>query len=133
MLNDNVVDVVATAASKAGRAASVRLVPETSYVTADSRVETIAEGGETVLSARAGPRRLIVPGRVPVGHAPVFVVEVDDPASFARLAFIEKLAERGVRVEASALADNPLEKLPSQAIVASLPKVAAYTSPPLRE
>ncbi len=134
MLNDNVVDVLATPADQPGRPARVRLVPETSYVTTDSRVETIAEGGETVLSALGGSAPVARARRVPVGHAPVLrVVEVDDPASFARSAFLDKLAERGVRVEASALADNPIEKLPSQSVVASLPKVAAYTSPPLRE
>jgi serine-type D-Ala-D-Ala carboxypeptidase/endopeptidase (penicillin-binding protein 4) len=135
IVNDNVVDVIATPASHAGAPASVRLVPATTYVTADVRVETSAEGGQMELTARwAAPRRLVVRGHIPVGHTPsVRAVEVDDPASFARSMFIEKLGERGVQVEASPLADNPVEKLPSQSVVASLTKVAEYTSPPLRE
>jgi D-alanyl-D-alanine carboxypeptidase/D-alanyl-D-alanine-endopeptidase (penicillin-binding protein 4) len=134
-LNDNVVDVVATAAAKAGEPAAVRLVPATSYVSADVRVETTDEGVAPVLEIHpAGPRRFTVRGHVPVGHAPVVrIYEVDDPASFARTAFIEALRKRGVVVEASALADNPADKLPSRSAVEALPKVAEYSSLPLRE
>lgn len=135
VLNDNVVDVVAAPAEQAGEPADVRLVPLSAYVSADVRVETTAPGVPASVEIRsAGPRRFTVRGHVPVGHAPVVrVYEVDDPASFARTAFIEALRRRGVTVEGSAEADNPIEKLPTRAAVADLPKVAEYTSPPLRE
>lgn len=134
-LNDNVVDVVATPAEQAGEPAAVKLVPATAYVTADVQVETTAQSVPPALEVRhAGPRRFTVRGHLPVGHAPmVRIYEVDDPASFARTAFIETLRKRGVSVEASALADNPADKLPTRRAVAALPKVAEYDSPPLRE
>jgi D-alanyl-D-alanine carboxypeptidase/D-alanyl-D-alanine-endopeptidase (penicillin-binding protein 4) len=135
LLNDNVVDVVITPSSRAGEPAGVRLVPATSYVTADVQVETTEEGGTARVEVRpAGPRRFTVRGKVPVGHAPVVrICEADDPASFARTAFIEVLRRRGVRVGASPLADNPSDKLPPRSVVAELPRVAQYDSPPLRE
>jgi D-alanyl-D-alanine carboxypeptidase/D-alanyl-D-alanine-endopeptidase (penicillin-binding protein 4) len=69
-----------------------------------------------------------------VGHSPVVRIhEVDDPASFARTLFIECLRRRGVRVDATTLADNPASGLPPRTDVARLPALAEYSSPPLRE
>lgn len=135
VVNDNVVDVVVTPAAQPGAAASVRFIPETVYLAADVQVETTsAEAAPSVTVTPAGPRRCVVRGHVPVGHAPVVrIAEVDDPASFARTLFIEVLRRRGVRVEAAALSDNPADKLPPRAEVAALPHVAEYTSPPFRE
>jgi D-alanyl-D-alanine carboxypeptidase/D-alanyl-D-alanine-endopeptidase (penicillin-binding protein 4) len=135
MINDNVVDVEATPASRAGEPAAVRLVPATSFVTADVQVETVAADVEPSLTVRSsGPRRFVVRGKVPVGHAPLVKIhEVDDPASFARTLFIETLRKRGVQVEAGSLSDNPADRLPALSVVSGLPKVAEYTSPPFRE
>jgi len=50
-----------------------------------------------------------VRGQIPVGHKPLLrVLEVPDPASFARAALIEALRKAGVSVEASPLAGEPL-------------------------
>lgn len=135
LINDNVVDVVVTPAAQPGAAATVRLVPETVYLTADVQVETTETGVPPSLTVRsAGPRRCVVRGHVPVGHAPmVRIAEVDDPASFARTLFIEVLRRRGVRVEAATVADNPADRLPPRGEVAALPHLAEYTSPPFRE
>jgi serine-type D-Ala-D-Ala carboxypeptidase/endopeptidase (penicillin-binding protein 4) len=135
VVNDNVIDVVATPAAKAGEPAEVKLVPQTLFVTADIQVETVAEGGSIVLEVhRAGPRRFTVRGKVPIGHAPVVrIYEIDDPASFARTLFIEALRKRGVKVAAPSVSDNPTSRLPARATVSGLPKLAEYTSPPLRE
>src|SRR5262249_26816002 len=53
--------------------------------------------------------------------------------AFARCLFIEALRRRGVRVEASPLAENATAGLPPAGAVAKLPKVAEYRSPPFRE
>jgi D-alanyl-D-alanine carboxypeptidase/D-alanyl-D-alanine-endopeptidase (penicillin-binding protein 4) len=92
-------------------------------------------GGETKIEVRpAGPRRFTVRGRIPLGHQKVVAIhEVDDPPAFARALFIEALRRRGVRVEASPLGVNTTAELPPSAEAAKLPKVAEYTSPPLRE
>lgn len=135
MVNDNLIDVVVTAAAEPGKPAEVRTVPPSSYYAADVRVETGAEGSSPAVVVRGeGPRRFSVRGTVPVGHPPVVrTVEVDDPSSFARALLIERLRAHGVRVDASALGRNPADRLPATSAVAALPKVAQYTSPPWRE
>ncbi len=136
VVNDNVVDVIATPAPQAGEPADVRLVPGTAFVVADVDVMTVVGSEPATLEVRpAGPRRFSVRGKVPVGHAPtVRIYEIEDPASFARTLFIETLRKRGVRVEASSVSDNPPQsRLPARGTVAGLPKVAEYTSPPFRE
>ena len=135
VVNDNVVDVVVSPGASAGEPATVTVVPVTSFVTVDARVETMAEGTTPSITVRrVGPRSFTVRGSVPVGHKPsVRIFEVDDPASFARSLFIEALRRRGVRVGASPLGQNAAGRLPATAEVASLPKLATYTSPPFRE
>lgn len=135
VVNDNLIDVLVTPGAKAGEPASATLVPSTSYVAADVQVETIAEGGKASVSVRAvGPRSITVRGRVPVGHKPVVrIFEVDEPASFARALLIEALRRHGVRVGASPLGRNDPDGLPPQAVVAALPRVVTFTSPPFRE
>ena len=135
LVNDNVVDVIATPAETQGQPAEVKLSPPTAFVSADVRVETVAANEPATLEVRAvGPRRFSVRGKVPVGHAPlVKIYEVEDPASFARTLFIEALRNRGVKVDAASVADNPLAKLPTRDEVAKLPKVAEYVSPPFKE
>jgi D-alanyl-D-alanine carboxypeptidase/D-alanyl-D-alanine-endopeptidase (penicillin-binding protein 4) len=135
LVNDNLIDVLVSPGAKVGEPATVKLVPATSYVSADVQVETVAEGETPSLSVRSvGPRAFTVHGKVPVGHKPVVrVVEVDEPASFARALFIESLRRRGVHVAASPLGHNDAAKLPPQSDVEGLPRLATYTSPPFRE
>ncbi len=135
MVNDNVIDVVATPAEKAGMPAQVRIVPETPFVTMEAEVETVEADKPPRLTVRAvGPRRFMVRGRLPMGHKPVVkIYEIEEPASFARALFIAALRHRGVHVDAAAIGHNDNEKLPPRGEVARLPKVAEYTSPPFRE
>ncbi|AMV40623.1 D-alanyl-D-alanine carboxypeptidase/D-alanyl-D-alanine-endopeptidase [Planctomyces sp. SH-PL62] len=134
MINDNLIDVVVAPGKAAGDPATVTMTPGTGYVAVDAQVETVADGSPQIRIELVGPRRIKVRGRVPAG-ADSFVdnIEVDDPASFARTLLIESLRRHGVQVSASPLADNPESDLPPQATLASLPKVAEYTSPPFRE
>lgn len=135
MVNDNLVDVVVSPGEKAGDRAIVRIVPDTAHVAFDARVETVAEGEAPSVSVRpVGPRAFSVRGQVPVGRKPlVKIFEVDDPASFARSLLIEGLRRRGVRVDASPLGQNAPTRLPSRSEVATLPRLATYTSPPFSE
>lgn len=134
-VNDNLVDALITPATEPGMPAEISLVPSTGFYTTEARVETVAEGeAPRIELRREGPRRFSIRGQVPVGHPPIVqVYEVERPADFARAAFIEQLRGRGVRVEASPLGDNPSNRLPARGEVDSLPRVAQYTSPPLRE
>lgn len=134
-VNDNVVDILVTPGARAGEPAWVRTIPETGFIQADARVETVAADGHPGIVVEAvGPRRFAVRGRIPLGHRPVLrTYEVEEPASFARALFVEALRKRGVGVDASPLAGNSPERLPTTVDVGTLPKVAEYTSPPLRE
>ncbi len=135
VVNDNVVDVVATPGAHAGDVASVAMVPATSYVSMNAKVETVAANEKASLTVRStGPRHFTVRGRVPVGHKPIVkIFEVPEPADYARSVFVERLRARGIRVDAPVLRTNASDRLPSRREVAALPKVAEYTSPPLIE
>jgi D-alanyl-D-alanine carboxypeptidase/D-alanyl-D-alanine-endopeptidase (penicillin-binding protein 4) len=135
VVNDNVLDLTVTPAGKAGDPASVRVRPATAYYRIDARVETVA-AAQRVPRVRVdvvSPGFLRVSGQVPVGHGPALRTHpVEDPAGFARALFIEALRAEGVDVKAELRA---LKKavLPPPEEVAALPRVAVYTSPPLRE
>ncbi|MDR3636148.1 MAG: D-alanyl-D-alanine carboxypeptidase/D-alanyl-D-alanine-endopeptidase [Isosphaeraceae bacterium] len=135
LVNDNLIDVVATPAAKAGEPAILKVIPETEFATMEAQVETVAEGEKAVMSLHsAGPRRFSVRGKLPVGHkAVVKVYEVEEPAAFARTVFIARLRKHGVHVRAIAIGDNAADSLPLRDEVAKLPKVAEYVSPPFRE
>jgi serine-type D-Ala-D-Ala carboxypeptidase/endopeptidase (penicillin-binding protein 4) len=135
VINDNVVDVLAQPAEKAGEPARVTFQPGTQFVTMDAQVATAEAGQLPDLDVRpVGPRRFVVRGKLPVGHARVVkIYEVEEPASFARALLIEALRRRGVRVGASPLGVNLTGGLAARTDVAKLPKVAEYTSPPFSE
>jgi serine-type D-Ala-D-Ala carboxypeptidase/endopeptidase (penicillin-binding protein 4) len=135
VINDNVIDVFAQPASKAGNPAVVSFQPATQFVTMDAQVATVPAGVTPELEIRSvGPRRFAVRGRLPVGHSQVVkIYEVEEPAAFARALLIEALRRHGVRVASSPLDVNPTDKLPSRSNVAEAPRVAEYTSPPFSE
>jgi D-alanyl-D-alanine carboxypeptidase/D-alanyl-D-alanine-endopeptidase (penicillin-binding protein 4) len=134
VVNDNVLDVTVTPADRAGKAATVRMRPETGFIQMDAQVETVAEGKEAELMLEAvGPQRFAVRGRVPVKDKPhALIYAVDHPAGFARALFIECLRLEGVAVLASPL-QPPQAELPDREAVKSLPRVARFTSPPFSE
>jgi serine-type D-Ala-D-Ala carboxypeptidase/endopeptidase (penicillin-binding protein 4) len=135
VINDNVIDVLAQPAKKAGEPAQVTFQPGTQFVSMDAQVATVEAGQTSELVVHAvGPRRFVVRGKLPVGHARIVkIYEVDEPASFARALLIEALRRRGVRVAASPLGVNSTFELAPRLEVAKLPKVAEYTSPPFSE
>lgn len=134
MVNDNVVDLIVTPAGK-GSPARVEWRPRSSTLAIDAHVETIAAGGETRINVQtAGDGRFILRGHIPADHAPmVQVVEVADPARWARALFIESLQRAGVTVAASVYEENPANLLPGQSDVSGLVRVALLKSPPFSE
>ncbi|GIW85824.1 MAG: D-alanyl-D-alanine carboxypeptidase/D-alanyl-D-alanine-endopeptidase [Isosphaeraceae bacterium] len=135
VINDNLIDVVVTPAEVPGQPATVRLHPATAFVSMDAQVRTVDSDGPRRIEVIAdGPRRFRVRGTIPVGVGPaVQIYEVEEPADFARAVFIETLRRRGIEVESSPLGLNDRAKLPPREAVASLPRVAVYTSPPFSQ
>lgn len=134
IVNDNVVDVTITPAAEAGKPAAIVLRPATDFVQVDARVETAEEGSPVrVTVERVAPHRYTVLGNVPAGGKVVQrICPVEDPADFARALFIDCLRRAGVTVAASAFRP-PTATLPERVACDRLPRVAAYTSPPLSE
>ncbi|MBM4004137.1 MAG: D-alanyl-D-alanine carboxypeptidase/D-alanyl-D-alanine-endopeptidase [Planctomycetes bacterium] len=132
IINDNIIDLTIEP-TQAGQPAKVTMRPETSLFRLENDLETSATG--TTLETRIrhlGGGRLYLAGRIPEGHKPVLrIMEVPDPASFARSLLIEALQRVGVAVDAAAFADHPPLPLPDS--YDGLAELAALTSPPFSE
>jgi serine-type D-Ala-D-Ala carboxypeptidase/endopeptidase (penicillin-binding protein 4) len=112
-VNENLIDVIVTPKT-AGQTASIKWRPVTASYTVTSQVRTVAAGKATSV-AITEPKlgHLVVTGQVAAGTAPTLVVrEVDNPAAFARTAFIQALQKAGVTVTAAATGPNPASLLP---------------------
>lgn len=113
VVNDNVIDVKVKATSP-GQPASIEWRPETSLIQLDADVLTVeAEKPAKLRVVNEGRGRIVVRGEVsmPPDGQPleevIRIVEVEDPASFARGLFLEALARHGVHARCSKFAANP--------------------------
>lgn len=134
IINQNVIDFTTTP-SQVGQFATSDLRPAVAPWTVTSQVQTVAAGGKTEIKV-ASPQfgSVVLTGTIAADSAPVVnTYAFDDPARFARTAFIEALGRAGVTVTADPVAVNPEAALPDQSAVSGLPAVAQLTSLPLRE
>ncbi|HEY8581991.1 MAG TPA: D-alanyl-D-alanine carboxypeptidase [Capillimicrobium sp.] len=146
LVNENMVDVEARPTAP-GQPAAVTVRPATAAFAVTGAVAT-APAGENAsvelsdrgLAACIGQRGCAgtVSGSLPVGYRaplsgrPTFVgtFRVEEPAAFARTAFIEALGRAGVRVAAAPVGPNPRALLPRRSAVVGQPRVAVYRSAP---
>lgn len=137
IINQNLLDVLVTPGA-AGEAASGQLTPAVAPWTLDNRVQTVAAGEEAELDDPvvdpADPHVIVLTGTIAADSDPSLkVYEFDDPATFARTAFIEALGRAGVTVSADPVAMNPIATLPDLASVTAFPSIAELESLPLAE
>jgi D-alanyl-D-alanine carboxypeptidase/D-alanyl-D-alanine-endopeptidase (penicillin-binding protein 4) len=135
-INQNIIDVLITPGAEAGDPATGELIPVVSPWTLTVDVDTVEAGGKTQLADPVeGPDgQLTVTGTIAADADPTLKVYVfDDPATFARTAFIEALQRAGVAVTADPVATNPDGALPTEDEVDALPVVAELESLPLSE
>ncbi len=134
IINDNLIDMVATPKA-VGQKAALDYRPKTSAYTVASNVTTGAAGSAIKLAVTvASPGHLLLSGSVPAGSAPVVhTFQVQDPAAFARTAFIDALRRAGVTVTASATGANPSALLPAAGSYQPANQVAVFVSPKLSE
>jgi D-alanyl-D-alanine carboxypeptidase/D-alanyl-D-alanine-endopeptidase (penicillin-binding protein 4) len=133
IVNDNLVDVTIEPTT-AGTAARVRWRPESAAVRVDAQVTTVAGNPTKVSVDVQSDGAIVVRGRIAASRKTmVRTCEVDDPASFARTLFVEALGRAAVRVEASALTKNRVDRLPDAGAYATLAKKAELISPPLAD
>lgn len=146
LLNENMVDVEITP-GRPGQPATVTYRPRTAAfgvrgdVTTGPRgsAATVSLSGEGLIRCIARPGCSgAVSGRLPAGYrAPlsgsrsfVRTFRVENPAAFARTAFVEALRRHGVTVAAPAVAPNPRGVLPRRMRYPRGTLVAAHRSAP---
>lgn len=137
-INDNVIDIVIRP-KKDGEPAEVTWRPQSARVSVDANVKTVSRDAKDRIQVHRTPSGgIVVRGEIRVApddepvKPQVRIVEVDDPASFARGLFIEALNRAGVKTKASALDANPsLDEIPRS--LAETDRVAMLESPPLSE
>ncbi|MBX9654557.1 D-alanyl-D-alanine carboxypeptidase/D-alanyl-D-alanine-endopeptidase [bacterium] len=137
-INDNVIDIVVRP-KKDGEPAEVTWRPKSARISVDASVKTVSRDAKDRIHVHRTPSGgIVVRGEIRVApenepaKPQVRIVEIDDPASFARGLFIEALNRAGVKTKASALDANPsVDEIPR-----SLPeadRVAVLESPPFSE
>jgi len=133
-INDNVLDFTFTP-GEAGKPAAVEWRPKTSAYTIDCDVATgSATSKPTITIDEPLHGTITIRGTIPAEREPLVLYhEVENPASFARSLLIEALRRAGVRVEASPLVENTVDKLPRRESLAMLEKLAVFESPKFAE
>ncbi len=146
LVNENLVDVSVTPAQP-GKPAHVEWRPHTAAFAVKADVQTVAAGKPADIGlSNDGHAQCHWPaactgtiaGTIPVGYrAPlsgsstlVRTFRIEQPASFARIAFVQALQRAGVRVTAPAVEANPAGRLPASGAYAANARVAAFVSPP---
>jgi D-alanyl-D-alanine carboxypeptidase/D-alanyl-D-alanine-endopeptidase (penicillin-binding protein 4) len=134
VINNNLIDFT-TRPGEVGETASIAMRPRVAPWTVTSEVRTVARGGATQIRVTSPAHgEVVLTGTIAADSEPVVnVYAFDDPARFARTAFIQALRQAGVRVTADATATNPEARLPREDTVDALPTVARLQSLPLRE
>lgn len=134
VVNNNLIDFT-TRPARVGQTARIAMRPQVAPWRVTSRVRTVAAGGRTsilVTSPRHG--RVVLTGTIAADSRPVInTYAFEDPARYARTAFIEALERAGVTVSANPIAANPQGELASRAAVNRLPSVARLRSLSLLE
>jgi D-alanyl-D-alanine carboxypeptidase/D-alanyl-D-alanine-endopeptidase (penicillin-binding protein 4) len=133
-VNENVIDMVSKPTTP-GEAADLRWRPNTPAVRVVHKVKTGPAGSAPSLEA-SGPvgGKVTLRGRIPADSDPLLsIVQIPDPAGFARTAFIAALRDEGVRVAAPTTGPNPGRDLPRQSALDAGNRVAERVSYPLSE
>ena len=134
MINDNLIDIVTTP-TEAGSPAEVTFRPLSASYVVDATVETVAVGQPTAITiVGSAPGTITVTGTIAAGSATlVREAPINDPAAFARTAFIEALRAASVQIDVAASGENPKKLLPPDSSYPDSSRVAAYVSPPYSE
>lgn len=112
-VNENLIDVQVKPGA-VGQPASVSWEPMTGSYTLANQVTTVSAKKKSSMEVtEPTPGHLVVVGQIAAASKPTLLVhQIDDPAAFARTAFIEALQRAGVTVTAAATGPNPAALLP---------------------
>src|SRR5437016_4670706 len=139
VVNDNVVDVVASPGAIEGSPVQLKIAPQTGYVTIANQATTGKAGSKTSLDYENeklnpdGTRSATLTGSLAINGSPTMAsYPVPEPSRFAATVLVEALREQGV---ASTL-PAPAEQIDFKVVGSSyMPEniVAEHISPPLKE
>jgi len=134
LINQNVIDFT-TSPGEVGELATSVMSPVVAPWQVVSQVQTVEAGGKTEIKPSSEDEKTVVlTGTIASDSPPVVNVwQFEDPATYARTAFIEALGRAGVTVTADPVATNPTAALPAKADVDALTSVAELVSLPLSE
>ncbi|MGC1619904.1 MAG: D-alanyl-D-alanine carboxypeptidase/D-alanyl-D-alanine-endopeptidase [Candidatus Acidiferrum sp.] len=139
VVNDNVIDLVATPGAKLGDPVSLDVSPKTSYATFVNHLTTSAGGGKidiqdpAVVTNADGAVTVTLAGTLPVGAQPLTApYAVPSPTKFAEVVLAESLASAGVEIKAPKNDSAPDFKRFSSLYTPDN-QVAEHVSPPLSE
>jgi D-alanyl-D-alanine carboxypeptidase/D-alanyl-D-alanine-endopeptidase (penicillin-binding protein 4) len=131
--NDNCVDVLWKGSGGAGKEASYKLNPETSFIIFVNEV-TIGDKGlkETSFSRKDKKNVIMARGRVPKGKSSIDWCTIYNPTLYCATVLKETLQKEGIEISGVPLDldDDPARKEIVQSDSATSP-VAVYESPPL--
>lgn len=135
VVNQNLIDILVTP-GEVGHPAQVEMRPQVAPWHVVSSVETVAPGSTAALSnpELTATGEIVIDGTISADSDPVLkVYAFEDPATFARAAFIEALARAGVATHAAQSDENSTAGLEPFRTVMALPTLAALESLPLAQ
>lgn len=134
VINNNLIDLTSTP-GEVGQPATVEMRPVVAPWRVTTDVQTVEAGGDTRIEVSSPADGVIeLTGTIAADSDPVLnVYAFEDPATYARTAFIEALERAGVTVTADPVTPNPADRLPAEEEVAELTSVAELESLPLAE
>lgn len=137
VLNDNVIDVIATPSASAGGPVSIQVSPALPYLKVINKARTGAPESDPVLQFTSdvtesdGSHTAVLEGSVPAGHTRAQAAyKVTDPVLFATVAFRQALREANVELDDPAPGAGPVS-LPKSYSKNNL--LAEHVSPPFKE
>jgi dihydroorotase/N-acyl-D-amino-acid deacylase len=139
VVNDNVVDVIATAGDKEGAPVALRVSPKTGYLQIVNQATTGKADSKSSLNYASekvnpdGTHSVTLTGSLPLGKdSGMMAYPVPEPSRFAATVLAEALKEKGIDISTKASDKSPDFK----ALAASYRAenlIAEHVSPPLKE
>jgi N-acyl-D-amino-acid deacylase len=139
VVNDNVIDVIATAGATEGAPVQIQVSPKTSYLQIINQATTAKTDSKPDLNYVGeklnldGTHSVTLSGTLPIGKGSgMMAYPVPEPSQFAATVFRESLAAIGVEITSVAQGSTPdFKALSSKYTPENL--VAEHVSPPLKE
>ena len=139
VVNDNIVDVTASAGAAPGAPLTLKISPETAYVHFVNQATTGAAGSDPEIHFRNetdipdGSHTVAVVGSMPAGGPSIlFAYRPPSPSRFAEMIFVECLRKAGITAGFDSPADQPdFASLAAAYTTTNL--VAEHVSPPLAQ